>query len=295
MLVEDMHYSLPIRYLETAAGVRLAYTEVGQDFPLLFLHGLGSYLPAWSKNLPFLSQHYRCLAFDLPGYGKSSKKGFTPGMSYYAKVVAEFLDCLGLDNCYLAGHSMGGQVAMRTTLLYPRRIQKLALLAPAGFETFSPPEAKQLEGLFLVDKLIKAPLTTVAQNLNANFHRFPKDAEALLEDRLNYTRCSDYPLFCQTLSSCVSAMLQEPVWELLPQLQLPVLVLFGRQDRYIPSPLLHPQLSLESLVLAAAARIPHAHVELIGDCGHFIQWEQAEQVNKLLLNFYQAPSPVVST
>ncbi|AHM61894.1 alpha/beta hydrolase [Flammeovirgaceae bacterium 311] len=287
MLIENISYAFPTSWVNTAGGLRLAYTEVGQGLPLLFLHGLGSNLTAWSKNLPFLSRHYRCLALDLPGYGKSSKEGFSPGMGFYADVVAEFLDSLALNECFLTGHSMGGQVAIHTALRYPRRVKKLALLAPAGLETFSTSEARQLEEWFSVEKLIKAPRAVVAQNVKANFHHFLDDAQALLEDRLYYTHCSDYPRFCQTLSGCVTAMLNEPVSTLLPELQMPVLLLFGLQDRYIPSPLLHPQLSLESLVQAASTLIPQAQPELINNCGHFIQWEQAGRVNKLLHKFYQ--------
>ena len=287
MQIADTTYTLPTSYLTTSAGLRLAYTEAGQGFPLLFLHGLGSYFPAWQKNIPFLSWHYRCIALDLPGYGKSSKEGFKPGMGFYAQVVAEFMDAMGLNTCYLAGHSMGGQIATHLALGYPQRIKKLALLAPAGLETFSPAEAQQLQNWFTADKLVTAPLDTVAHNVKINFHHFTPDAEPLLQDRLNYTRCTDYPLFCQTLSGSVAAMLQEPVYELLPQLKMPVLLLFGLQDRYIPSPLLHPQLSIEKLVEDAAQRIPQVQLELLDLCGHFIQWEQAEEVNKLLLDFYR--------
>lgn len=285
MLIENISYVFPTSWVNTAGGLRLAYTEVGQGFPLLFLHGLGSYAAAWNKNLSFLSRYYRCLALDLPGYGKSAKEGFTPGMGFYADVVAEFLDSLALNDCFLGGHSMGGQVAIHTALRYPRRIKKLALLAPAGLETFNTAEASQLKEWFSEEKLMKAPLSAVAQNVKANFYHFPDDAQVLLEDRLYYTRCSDYPRFCQTLSRCASAMLNEPVYSQLPQLQMPVLVFYGLQDRYIPSPLLHPQLSLDRLAREATYHIPQAQLELINNCGHFVQWEQAARVNKLLHRF----------
>ena len=286
MLIADTPYPLNVSYLETAAGIQVAYTEEGQGFSLLLLHGLGSYLPAWQKNLPYLSKHFRCLALDLPGFGKSSKEGFTPGMTFYAGIVNEFLERLEIGKCYLAGHSMGGQVAIHTALRYPQKVLKLALLAPAGIETFSPAEVLHMKEWFSVEKLLHAPLSSVEKNVRANFHAFPEDAQVLLKDRLQYTRCTDYLLFCQTLSACVSAMVQEPVYEQLPELQMPVLLLFGLQDRYIPSPLLHPQLSLKRMASSAADQIPEVQLYFIDQCGHFIQWEQPEQVNKLLLNFF---------
>ena len=190
MEIADISYPLPVHYVETTSGIRLAYTEQGQGVPLLFIHGLGSSLKAWSKNLPLLSRHYRCLALDLPGYGKSSKSGFNPGMGFYAEVVREFLEILQINECYLAGHSMGGQVALHTALRYPKKVIKLALLAPAGIETFSHTEGLQLEEWFSPGKLLSAPLEIVEKNVRANFYSFPEDARVLLEDRLSYTLCT---------------------------------------------------------------------------------------------------------
>ncbi|EMR02110.1 2-hydroxy-6-oxo-6-phenylhexa-2,4-dienoate hydrolase [Cesiribacter andamanensis AMV16] len=208
-------------------------------------------------------------------------------MAFYADMIREFLDGLQIAHCGLIGHSMGGQVALHTALRYPERIKKLSLMAPAGLESFSPAEGEDLLSWFAPDKLLEAPLATVEKNVRANFYHFPEDARQLLEDRLNYTHCHDYPLFCQILSQSVAAMLQEPVWELLPRLKMPVQILFGRQDGYIPSPLLHPDLKLIPMVEEAASRIPRADVRFLDRCGHFVQWEGAEEVNPQLEHFFR--------
>ena len=288
MLIADSPYPLHVKKVELSAGISLAYSEAGRGFPLLFIHGLGSYLPAFAKNLPVLSGHYRCIALDLPGYGKSTKEGITAGMEFYVDVIHAFLEALQIKACYLAGHSMGGQVAIHTALKYPQKIKKLALLAPAGLETFSPQEARQVANWFAPEKVLQAGTDIIEQNVKANFHDFPADAQSLLADRLHYKNCSDYPLFCQVVSDSVIAMLQEPVVEKLPRLSMPVLVLFGRQDAYIPSPLLHPELSLEDMLEVTIAGIPQGSYSLLDCCGHFVQWEQAEQVNKRLLEFLEA-------
>lgn len=287
MTIADTSYPHPVHTLQGVGGGSLAYTEQGAGFPLVFVHGLGSSIPAWQKNIPFLSKHFRCLALDLPGYGKSAKEGFTPGMAYYADVVSAFLDRLQIQQCYLAGHSMGGQVAIHTALKYPHKVKKLALLAPAGLETFSAAEAARLKSWFEADKVFAAGPEIIEQNVKANFHCFPEDAQPILQARLHYKACADYPRFCQVLSDSVGAMLQEPVYESLQRLSMPVLMLFGRQDGYIPSPLLHPDLDMETMLEVATAGIPNGNYRLLDSCGHFIQWEQAEEVNKLLLGFLQ--------
>jgi pimeloyl-ACP methyl ester carboxylesterase len=287
MLIADTPYPLHVQNVVLSNGISLAYTAMGRGFPLLLVHGLGSYLPAWTKNLPFLSEHFRCIALDLPGYGKSSKEGFTPGMEFYADVLHEFLDKLQIKECYLTGHSMGGQVVIHTALKYPQKVKKLALLAPAGLETFTADEGRQMKAWFAPEKVCAAGADIIEQNVKANFYHFPADARGILQDRLHYKACDDYPRFCQVLSDSVAAMLQEPVYEKLSQLSMPVLILFGRQDAYIPSLLLHPNLQLKDMVEQASARIPKGSFRFVNSCGHFIQWEGAEEVNRYLLGFLE--------
>ena len=263
----------------------MAYTDEGHGYPLLFIHGLGSSIPAWGKNIPFLSRCFRCIALDLPGYGKSSKEGFTASMRFYADVIEALLDKLHIESCYLAGHSMGGQVAIHAALRFSERIRKLVLVAPAGLERFEPQEAAQLKSWFEAEKVYAAGEEVITRNVKANFYRFPADVQAILAERLAYKSCTDYRLFCQTISDSMSAMLEEPIWEQLPQLAMPVLLLFGRQDAYIPSPLLHPQLSVEKVAKSAAARLPYSHLLLLNHCGHFLQWEQAEEFNEQVREF----------
>lgn len=287
MLIADTPYPLLTQHIALAEGLTVAYTDIGKGFPLLFVHGLGSAIPAWSKNIPYLSAYYRCLALDLPGYGKSTKAGFQPGMQFYAGIIRDFLDRLQLPDCYLLGHSMGGQVAIHTALQYPERIKKLVLAAPAGLETFTDQEAKELAGWFDREKVFKAGPAVIEQNMKANFYQFPDDAQTIVSDRIRYRDCTDYAAFCSAISASVSAMLQEPVYEKLSLLQMPVLILFGRQDAYIPSPLLHPGLELEQMVKRATARIPAGSYYMLEECGHFVQWEQAATFNQQLLKFLQ--------
>lgn len=286
MLIADTSYPFPTQTLRLK-GLSIAYSDLGKGFPLLFIHGLGSSIPAWSKNISALSAQYRCLVLDLPGYGKSAKKGFEPGMEFYAGIIRDFLDQLQLPQCYLLGHSMGGQIAIHAALRYPERIRKLVLAAPAGLETFTASEAEQVTAWFEQEKVFKAGPEIIEQNLRANFHHFPDDARSILSDRLRYRDCTDYAAFCRAVSAGISAMLAEPVYEKLPELQMPVLILFGRQDAYIPNPLLHPGLELEEIVKEAAAHIPLGSYRMLEQCGHFVQWEQSAEFNKQLMKFLQ--------
>lgn len=111
---------------------RIAYVDEGQnDKVILFLHGLGSYIPAWRFNLQELKKHFRCIAIDLPGFGKSDKKIHSCSMKFYSYVVNQFIKSLGIEKVDLVGHSMGGQIAINCALNFQNKVGKLILIAPA--------------------------------------------------------------------------------------------------------------------------------------------------------------------
>lgn len=117
----------------------VAYIDEGSSSDvLLFIHGLGSYLKAWDRNITVLKNSFRCIAVDLPGYGKSSKQIHNGTVEFYREFLNEFIKILDLHNITLVGHSMGGQIALSYVINFPDIIKKLILAAPAGFETFKP-------------------------------------------------------------------------------------------------------------------------------------------------------------
>src|SRR6476659_7144606 len=116
---------MPVSHL-TLDGIDLAFTDVGQgDRTLLLVHGLGSYMPVWSRNLDALARNARVVAIDLPGYGKSGKANYAYSMAFYARVVDRVIDALHLQHVVLVGHSMGGQIAMTHALRFPGRAEAL--------------------------------------------------------------------------------------------------------------------------------------------------------------------------
>ena len=106
----------------------IAYIDEGKgENTIIMIHGLGSYLRAWEKNIGELSKTNRVIAIDLPGYGKSSKEPHSGMMTFYAGIVNELVKELKLQNVIIAGHSMGGQIGMTTYLKYPQIVKGLIL------------------------------------------------------------------------------------------------------------------------------------------------------------------------
>ncbi|GIH96965.1 alpha/beta fold hydrolase [Planobispora siamensis] len=110
----------------------LALTKAGTGPPLVLLHGLGSSRSAWGPVLDRLTDSHTVYAVDLPGFGDSEMldDGSAPTPRRLAEAVAAALDEWGLEAPHVAGHSLGGWVALELAGLRP--VSSLTLLSPAG-------------------------------------------------------------------------------------------------------------------------------------------------------------------
>ncbi|MEZ4647258.1 MAG: alpha/beta fold hydrolase [Candidatus Eisenbacteria bacterium] len=252
--------------------------------PLLLVHGLGSNAKAWLRNIPEWSKTRRVIAIDLPGYGLSSKGDYPYSLSFYAEVLTEFLDELGIEKVHLGGHSLGGQIAMVTALQHPTRVENLILVAPAGFETFTRGEGQWFKSVMTVDLVKETTIQGIAENLNANFHRTPPEAEFMITDRIQIRGADGFEDYCYAVTRNVAAMIDEPVAKRLDDIEQPTLVIFGENDGLIPNPYLHGGYSADVAHLGVEA-LPHAQLVLIPDCGHFAQFEKPVEVNSAVTGF----------
>src|SRR5437667_7950463 len=112
-----------------AGDLTLHYHEAGTGAPLVLLHGGGPGASAWSnwkQNLAPFAAHFRVLAVDQPGYGRSDKPVIKGGMwEFYARAVRGLLDELGLEQAHFIGNSLGGGTTLKFALDYPDRPDRL--------------------------------------------------------------------------------------------------------------------------------------------------------------------------
>lgn len=284
--MRDWHYPYEVHHVSVSDSVDVAYVDEGSgEHVLLFIHGLGSNLKAWQKNIDFLKTEYRCIALDLPGYGRSGKEVYPFSMTFFAETLRGFIDAKDLNNVVLVGHSMGGQIAMHTVLKDDGRIAKLVLIAPAGFETFTAQEKAWFENSYTSAVVKATPEHQIVTNFHSNFHVFPDDAQFMIDDRLLMRQTEEYTQYCQMIPQCVMGMLNEPVFDNLPEIRLPTLILYGENDVLIPNKFFHPDLTTLAVAKDGQARIPNSEMRMIPMAGHFVQWEQAGPVNEIIWEF----------
>ncbi|MEJ2005038.1 MAG: alpha/beta hydrolase [Cyclobacteriaceae bacterium] len=282
-LIQDYRY--PVNYTELDGGGHLAYLDEGEgDFTLVFIHGLGTHIPAWYPTIDSLKSKYRCIVVDLPGYGRSSFIDGPASMKKYASAVLELVKDLKLDNPVLVGHSMGGQIAMTAVLQEPGIFEKLVLLAPAGFETFTSEQAAWLKSVFTPASVLNSTEAQLRVNWSLNFYKMPANVEFMIDDRLAMAEASDFEDYASNIAGSVSAMLDEPVFDRLSDIETETLVVYGENDSLIPNKYINPQLTTKTVAESGTAQLQNATLHMIPECGHFIAYD-CPDVSKLIDSF----------
>lgn len=284
--MQDWEYPYPVKTVQLLDSIEVAYVEEGKgEETLVFIHGLGSNLKSWKKNIDNLAEAYRCIALDLPGYGQSSKGGYTYDMSFFANTLSLFIQELKLKKVTLVGHSMGGQVAIHTVLDAPSQIDQLILIAPAGFEQFTESERQWFKTFYTPSFIKSASEAQIIKNFQINFYDMPDDARFMIDDRLYMRQMIEYDHYTEMVPQCVQGMLNQPVFDQLNQLSLPTLIIYGEADQLIPNTFLHPTLTTEAVARSGAEQIPNSQLAFISEAGHFVQWEQYKPVNTIIRRF----------
>src|SRR5919106_3698304 len=113
-------------------GHRVSY-RCGGDGPLLVLiHGITSSSASWEPVLPELTEHFSILAPDLLGHGQSDKPAGDYSLGSHACIVRDLMLALGHERATIAGHSLGGGVAMQVAYQFPELVNRLVLVSSGG-------------------------------------------------------------------------------------------------------------------------------------------------------------------
>src|SRR3990172_8249461 len=111
-------------------GIEIYYREKGAGYPVFMVHGYTGNLRNWALQVPVLSREFRMVSMDHRGHGHSDKP--TGPEDYSLELMAEdaygLLEHLGIRECYVVGHSMGGAIAQNLVLAHPDKVRALVLV-----------------------------------------------------------------------------------------------------------------------------------------------------------------------
>ena len=244
----------------------------GDGPPVVFLHGFLSTAGVWDPVIDRLGQDFRCVAVDLPGFGRSAKGAAVPaGVWGRAEWLRALLDALQLDAVTLVGASMGGQTALAFASRYPTRVKHLVLIAPFAREPDPYPARDAwtwplVVGLFERSMFSRKWLAWRQRQQMTRPHRLPRGR---IDDLFRQTQTPGF------LEGVRDGYIQPPVDDLrepLADVHAPVLVLWGAGDR---------TLSVE-LGREVAARVPNGRLRVIAGAGHSVQLDDPEIVARAI-------------
>lgn len=263
----------------TVAGIRTHYVVAGSGPPVLLLHGLSANLMAWCRNIGPLAERHTVYALDLPGRGDSDKPDIDYSVPTGARFIREFMDTMGIRSGTLVGSSMGGILALRAAVDFPDRVDKLVLVAPAGLGRGMAWYVRALS-LPLVGEVLEHPTTrgTLASLRSILFD------DGLIQNGLVQAmhRTRQLPGAKQATLKMVRGGVGlrglHGKWIMtaqLAKLDIPVLLVWGAQDRIIPV----------ELARRAAQQSPEVSMRVFEQCGHWPHMEKADEFNQTVMEF----------
>lgn len=281
---EAFDYGFPVRV--TSGEPRIAYIDQGSGpTTLLLIHGLAANAGFWRYNIPALAAEYRVVAVDLPGYGHSGKDAaWSYDMTFFAESLSGLIRELRLGPVVVVGHSMGGQIAMTLALSHPDQVRALALLSPAGVESFAPGEGEWLRNTLTIEGIRETPEDGIRRNLSLNFYEWSDEWEWMVEERARMARARDMDWFADAVVKSVGGMLDEPTTGLLGEIRQPVLIVYGEYDHLIPNPYLHPGRTA-AVFESAVPVFMDARSRAVPNAGHMVMIERPADVNAAVLEF----------
>lgn len=266
-------------------GCQVSYLDEGaSDTTILFVHGLATYSYSWAANIAQLKSHYRCIAIDLPGNGYSEGGDYPYGINFFGGCVYDFILKMNLKNVVLAGHSMGGQIALNMVINHATACDKMILCAPAGFERFNPIERTLYQtGINFFD-FFASEEYSLRQTIKTSFYHYPQQVDNMIQELIELMKKQSLKSYRAMIEGCINGMMNEPVFDNLHTIKQPALVLFGDNDALIPNKLIHP-VSTKSIAQNGTAEMQNATLKMLKGCGHFLQLEHPVAVNKHIREF----------
>ena len=296
--MEGWAYPYPVQMLQFEVDgrpVRMAYMDVKAEHPngqtIVLLHGKNFGSDYWANTLRAMSGYgYRVIAPDQIGFGKSSK----PEMRYTFAMLADntlrLLDHLKVGRAAVIGNSMGGMLAVHFARRYPDRVSALVLENPLGLEDYAQSIPPQDTANLVRLEMAQTP-ASYRNFVKGYFPTWKPEYERFVEQFARVQLSGDYPRFAQVSALTYQMIYEGPIYNELPKLTVPTLLVIGQSDRTVFGRRFAPPEAVKSLGnfpqlgRATQQRIPGAKLKEFNGVGHVPHLEQPDRFHAVLLDF----------
>ncbi len=254
-------------------GAEIYYIDMGdRSAPaIVLIHGFPFSHEMWNPQIEFLKSHFRVIAYDIRGHGKSDVGDGQYSLELFVDDLIALLDHLQLEKVVLCGLSMGGYIALRAIERNPERFRALILCDTTSNADSNEAKLRRAASIKTVKRagvapyaqeFLKAVLTP--QNVQNKLD--------LVRAVLSMIESNSSVGICGTLLALAGRTETTPS---LPKIQVPTLILVGEQDKITP-----PELSEKMHAL-----IPNSKLQILPNAAHLSNLEEPEEFNGNLLSF----------
>ncbi len=274
-------------------NIRLHCVTQGEGDLAILLHGFPEFWYSWRHQIPALARHFKVVVPDLRGYNDSDKPESGYDLDTLSADVRGLIESLGYTKAHIVGHDWGGAIAWHLAQKFPQVIDRLAVLNaphPARFlqELVSNADQLRRSWYILAFQIPGLPEWLIQNNLKdfvSNFFQGQAIRKGAFskEDAQHYQTALAKPgalsAAINYYRSAFSPQAWLPQWGLSPApITVPTLILWSEEDALLSQKLAE---GMEQFITAPFK------LKFVQHCGHWIQQEAPQTVNRELLNFFR--------
>jgi pimeloyl-ACP methyl ester carboxylesterase len=256
------------------AGLRIGIRQAGpvDAVPIVCMHGIGSNAGGYRAQLADLSDTFRVIAWDAPGYGRSDPLPWSePRPESYADALVGLIEALRLAPTVLVGSSFGAVIAAAFAVRYPGLVRGVVLSAPAaGFARTPAAERKAVLDKRINDMERLGPAELAVQRAPALVA--PTSPDNVVQAAVALVAAVNPPGYYQAAHAIDMA----DTITVAEQIDCPTLVVVGSEDRVTPA---------ATCARPIHAALKHGRLEVVEGIGHLVKLEAPERFNALVRDF----------
>ena len=263
-------------------GMQVHYRDEGTGFPIVLIHGTASSLHTWNEWTEELKKNYRIIRMDIPAFGITGPNETGDySIKSYTNFLDKFLTKINVEKFYLAGNSLGGNIAWNYTAEHPEKVEKLILVDASGL-----PTNKEQPAIF---KMAKTPVlnslflyVTPKFFIKKNMKEVYADENKITDELV--TRYHKMALRVGNRQAFIDRAKMDfkldskANLDKLKSIQTPTLLIWGANDNWIP---------LKSVGIKMDSVLPNSKLVVLENSGHVPMEENPEESLVILKKFIQ--------
>jgi pimeloyl-ACP methyl ester carboxylesterase/formiminotetrahydrofolate cyclodeaminase len=273
-----------LRQRAEVEGGEVAFDVFGQGPPVVLVHGTPTWSYLWRNVVPVLAEQFTVYVFDLFGYGDSKPKAQDVSIGAQSHLLTGLIERWGLEAPAIAGHDIGGAIALRSHLLDGVPYSRIALIDAVVLRPWITPTTRHVQANLEVYRTMPTHIfeRIVAGHIGTAVHR-PMDEETFAAYFDQWRGENGQAIYLQKVAQFDEGYTDE-FEPLLGSVQSPVRIIWGEQDAW-----LDPTVAGRLHEL-----LPTSELALIPDAGHFVMEDAPEEVVRELRDFFAADIGPVS-